>query len=239
VKGFRVEQGDVLLSVQMVLTREEEARRRQIARGGPHPAVQRGAPAPSPSSRPQAVRPSVQPGPVRPAAVRPAAVKPAEVQPVRARPAVSAPAPVPTRQRPRPAGPPAMVDPLTGIGTMHALRRDLMLEQAWPVGTRKAPVIIALEIAPLDQIRVDMGPEAGDRVLKCLVEVAPFALRTQDRIYRSGRNQLTLMLPGTDGLDAESARNALEVGLQRRLDGCGYPEVRLAARKLDPVALAS
>jgi GGDEF domain-containing protein len=132
-----------------------------------------------------------------------------------------------------------MVDPLTGIGTLHALRRDLMLEQAWPVGTRKAPVIVALEIAPLDQIRVDMGAEAGDRVLKCLVEVAPFALRTQDRIYRSGRNQLTLLLPGTDGVDAENARNALETGLQRRLDGRGYPEVRLAARKLDPVALAS
>jgi GGDEF domain-containing protein len=132
-----------------------------------------------------------------------------------------------------------MVDPLTGIGTMHALRRDLMLEQSWPVGSRQAPVIIAVEIASLDQIRVDMGAEAGDRLLKCLVEVAPFALRTQDRIYRSGRNQLTLLLPGTDGVDAEGARSALETGLQRRLDGRGYPAVRLAARKLDPVALAS
>jgi GGDEF domain-containing protein len=132
-----------------------------------------------------------------------------------------------------------MVDPLTGIGTMHALRRDLMLQEAWPAGGRQAPVIIALEVRSLDQIRVDMGPEAGDRVLKCLVEVAPFALRTQDRIYRSGRNQLTLLLPGTEGVDPERARAALEVGLRRRLDGRGYPEVHLAARKLDPVALAS
>jgi GGDEF domain-containing protein len=134
---------------------------------------------------------------------------------------------------------PVMVDPLTGVGTMHALRRDLMLEQAWPVGSREAPALIALEVPSLDQIRMDMGPEAGDQVLKCLVELAPFALRTEDRIYRSGRNQLTVLLPGTDLAGAESARGALEAALQRRLDGRGYPEVRLASRKLDPVALAS
>jgi GGDEF domain-containing protein len=132
-----------------------------------------------------------------------------------------------------------MVDPLTGIGTIHALRRDLMLEQAWPVGSPKTPALVALEIGALEQIRSDMGTEAGDQVLKCLVEVAPFALRTQDRIYRSGRNQLTVLLPGTEPDGAESARSALETALQRRLHGRGYPEVRLASSKLDPVALAS
>jgi GGDEF domain-containing protein len=132
-----------------------------------------------------------------------------------------------------------MVDPLTGVGTMHALRRDLMLEQAWPLGGRRAAVVVALDVAALDQIRVDMGAAAGDHVLKSIVEVAPFALRTQDRIYRSGRSQLTLLLPGMDGAGAESARSALETALHRRLAGRGYPEVRLAARTLDPVALAS
>jgi hypothetical protein len=48
-----------------------------------------------------------------------------------------------------------------------------------------------------------------------------------------------LLLPGTDGAGAESARSALETALHRRLAGRGYPEVRLAARKLDVVALAS
>jgi len=132
-----------------------------------------------------------------------------------------------------------MVDALTGVGTLHALRRDLMLDQAWPLAGRRVPVLIALEVAGLDQIRVDMGAEAGDQVLKSLVEVAPFALRTQDRIYRSGRNQLTLLLPGTDGAGAETARSTLEKALHRRLAGRGYPPMRLAARKLDPVALAS
>jgi GGDEF domain-containing protein len=132
-----------------------------------------------------------------------------------------------------------MVDPLTGVGTLHALRRDLMLEQAWPMAGRGESVLVALQIDALDQIRLAMGSEAGDHVLKSLVEVAPFALRAQDRVYRSGRNQLTLMLPAADEAVAETARRELEAALQRCLADRGYPEVRLSARKLDPVALAS
>jgi GGDEF domain-containing protein len=223
VIGYRVEQGDVLLSVQMVLTREEEARRRHLARAGQRPAQPPVASQVQPPSRPLAVHP-----PTRPPGLRPAQASPA-----------AASAPAAAALRPRPVAAPVMVDALTGVGTLHALRRDLMLEQAWPVGSRKTSALIALEIGALEQIRSDMGTEAGDQVLKCLVEVAPFALRTQDRIYRSGRNQLTVMLPGTDPAGAESARSALETALQRRLDGRGYPEVHLASSKLDPVALAS
>jgi GGDEF domain-containing protein len=224
VKGYRVEQGDVLLSVQMLLTREEEARRRQLAQAARHAAQ---PPVPSP------VRPP-RPLPVHPT-TRPASLRPLQTAPS----AAPAPAAVTARARTRSAAAPVMVDPLTGIGTIHALRRDLMLEQAWPVGSPKTPALVALEIGALEQIRSDMGTEAGDQVLKCLVEVAPFALRTQDRIYRSGRNQLTVLLPGTEPDGAESARSALETALQRRLHGRGYPEVRLASSKLDPVALAS
>jgi GGDEF domain-containing protein len=202
VKGFRVEQGDVLLSVQMILTREEESRRRQPAPHAVHRAPQRPVRSPARASRPVEVHRATRPR---------TGVTPA----------------------------PVMVDPLTGVGTIHALRRDLMLEQAWPKGSREAPSLIALEIAPLAQIRTDMGAEAGDQVLKCLVEIAPFALRTEDRIYRSGRDQLTVLFPGTDRAGTESALSALETALRRRLDGRGYPEVRLASRKLDPVALAS
>ena len=132
-----------------------------------------------------------------------------------------------------------MVDPLTGVGTLHALRRDLMLEQAWPGAGKPVSVLVALRIDGLDQIRLAMGAEAGDYVLKSLVEVAPFALRAEDRVYRSGRNQLTLMLPAADEAGPERARRELEAALQRCLAGRGYPEVQLSARKLDAVALAS
>jgi GGDEF domain-containing protein len=212
MERFLVERGDVLLSVQMILTREEEFRRRQL---GPSNAA-------ATASASQSVPPA-----------RPA------VATVRAptSPRVATPQRYP--QAPQPARPPSMVDPLTGVGTIHALRRDLMLEQTWPVAGRTSPTLVALEIAPLDQIREAMGAPAADRVLKSLVELVPFALRTQDRVYRSGRNQLTVLLSGGDGAGAEGARSALETALQRNLAGKGYPELRLTARKLDPVALAS
>lgn len=228
MEGFKVERGDVLLSIQMVLTREEEARRR-LPGGGVAPNTVR--PAAQSATRPsQAV-------PLRRASAPPPA-HPPRPAPSPA-PSRSLAAPVGVRSRNRPTGAPVMVDPLTGIGTIHALRRDLMLEQTWPVAGGQAPALWALEVAALDQIRADMGPEAGDQVLKSLVEVAPFALRTEDRVYRSGRNQITLLLPGTDGPAAEAARSSLEAALARRLVGRGYPEVRLSARKLDAVALAS
>jgi hypothetical protein len=211
VERFLVERSEVLLSVQMILTREEEVRRRQPGRPNPATSV-RGQPVPR-----------VAPPPRSPQPVRPAVRQ----------------LPGPAHTQPQPAGPPSMVDPLTGVGTIHALRRDLMLEQTWPVAGRRSPTLVALEIEPLDQIRADMGVPAADRALKSLVEVAPFALRTQDRVYRSGRNQLTVLLPGGEGAGAEGARSALETALQRHLAGKGYPDLRLTARKLDPVALAS
>jgi GGDEF domain-containing protein len=217
VKGFTVEHGDVLLSVQMVLTREEEGRRRQLAQATPRPAQQPSQVAPRPSQ------------PLRPAAPRSAPALPVARAPVASR----------NGKQPHPARAPVMVDPLTGVGTILALRRDLMLQQSWPVAGRQVPVLVGLEIAALDRIRVDLGPEAANHVLKCLVEVAPFALRAEDRIYRSGRNHLTLLLPGVDRAGAESARTALETALQRRVADRGYPELHLAARRLDPVALAS
>jgi GGDEF domain-containing protein len=217
VKGFNVEHGDVLLSIQMILTREEEVRRRQLAQAAPRPAQQ--APHAAPRS-PQSARPTGARSAPAPA---------------------NAHAPVPPRngKQAQPVSAPVMVDPLTGVGTIHALRRDLMLQQTWPVAGRQVPVLVGLEIAALDQVRADLGPEAANHVLKCLVEVAPFALRAEDRIYRSGRNQLTLLLPGVDRAGAESARTALETALQRRVADRGYPELHLAARRLDPVALAS
>jgi Diguanylate cyclase, GGDEF domain len=224
VERFLVERSEVLLSVQMILTREEEVRRRQLARANPAPA----APASVPPARPAAAG-GVQAAP---------RVAPPQRAPQPARPAAAQQS-GPPRTQPQPAGPPSMVDPLTGVGTIHALRRDLMLEQTWPVAGRRSPTLVALEIEPLEQIREAMGGRAADRALKSLVEVAPFALRTQDRVYRSGRNQLTVLLPGGEGTGAEGARSALEAALQRHLAGKGYPELRLTARRLDPVALAS
>ena len=224
MKRFSIEQGDVLLSIQLVLTREEEAGKRLLAKPAAAGAASR--------------RLQLAAAPPRPAHLRPA---PSPSVPQR-QPAIPPVPSIPSRRSgtaPHPAGPPLMVDPLTGVGTLHALRRDWMLQQAMPGSGAEPSAVVALDVAGLDGIREAMGAQAGNQVLKSLVDVAPFTLRTQDRVYRSGRNQLTLLLPATDAAGAESARKGLEDALQRTLAGRGYPEIRLSARKVDAVALAS
>jgi GGDEF domain-containing protein len=131
-----------------------------------------------------------------------------------------------------------MVDPATGAGTRDALRRDLELERA-AAAAAPGPIVLILRVAGLDQVRLTMGEPAAEAVLKSMVEVAPFALRARDRIYRSGPSEMVLLLPGADIVAAKEARAALESALGKVLAGRGFPELRLEARALQPVAEAS
>src|SRR5690348_16316026 len=142
--SYQVERSDVLLSVQLILTREEEAR-------------QLGSPGPRPAPAPMARRPAVVAAPSAPAAPawarRPESPQLVEVV--------------------------AMVDPATGAGTRDALRRDLELERA-AAASAPGPIVLILRVADLDQVRLTMGEPAAEAVLKSMVEVAPFALRSRD-----------------------------------------------------------
>jgi len=129
------------------------------------------------------------------------------------------------------------VDLDTGAGTLQALRRDLTLEHERN-GHGAGAAVVALGFVGLDQIRLVLGEESVEDVVKGLVEVAPFALDARDRLYRSGRDQLVLMISGNDDEAVETARSGLETALGRFLSDRGFPEVRLNARRIDPATLA-
>jgi GGDEF domain-containing protein len=131
-----------------------------------------------------------------------------------------------------------MVDPHTGAGTLHALRRDLGLQGERDHGAAPVTAVVAIDFEALDQLRLVLGDRAAEEVVKGLVEVAPFALEARHRIYRSGRDQLILLLPGADDERVEAARWGLEFALGRFLVDRKFPEVRLNARRIDPAALA-
>jgi hypothetical protein len=207
---YEIERGDVLLSLQLALTHEEE----------------------EPVDLEAISRPA-QP-PVKPQAGN----GDAHHQP--------SPAPRPSppiqRRQPLPGIPPApsrpvmMVDPMTGAGTMAALRRDLALQKI--SGARLDGKVVGLEIETLDQFRLVLGPGAADEVIRGLVEVAPFALHARDRVYRFGRDKLILWLGASKDADVEEARSGLEEAVTRFLADRGFPEVRLAARALNPAAIS-
>ena len=216
MSGYQVERGDVLLSVQVLLTEEEEGRQ---AASGPR-ASARVIPLHRPAPRPPA--PAAGHHPAAPATPP--------------RPAWE------SRSRTLPVGqiPPAasMVDPTTGAGTNLALERDVKMELA-AAGGGQPPALVALTVLGLDQVRLSMGNDAAEDALKAMVEVAPFALRARDRIYRAGRNQMALLLPATDRPSAEAARASLELAFGPVLSGRGYPELKLEARSIQLTALAS
>jgi len=216
VSGYQVERGDVLLSIQLILTAEEEG----LRSGGRWPS-------------PGSVRPAVA---AASAHVVPRGVAgPARTVPPQVRHSLP-----PVRKPPSaPSLLPSMVDPMTGAGTADALRRDLSLVRAAVGAGQPAAAAAVLSVEGLDQVRLTMGTEAAVAVLRALVEVAPFALQARDRIYRAGRTEMALLLPGADHTRVEAARAGLELALSRVLADRGFPEVRLAVRPLGSLAAAS
>jgi GGDEF domain-containing protein len=217
VDGYGIELGEELLSIQLILTREAERRSAVPREAGASRVMidptrtHRGAPRVDRTSpRP---RRAVEGRDRSPNGVHPAGtVKLGMLES-------------------------GMVDALTGTGTARALRRDLMLERTWPAARAHRQVMAALDIEPLEQIRLSFGQDAADLVLKALVEVAPFILEPRDRIYRTGRDQFVLVqeTPGEQG--PEPARSSLEASLRRVLVDRGLPEVRIGARPVDMDAL--
>jgi len=206
VSEYGIERGDVLLSLQLTLTREEEERI-----------------SPSPPHANGGHRPAASPPAPRQATARVSNGGPAFRPNFPSLPAA-------------PSKPLVMLDAATGAGTLDALRRDLRLAEAAREGRRGA--LVGIEVETLDQLRLVCGSGAGEQVLKGLVEVAPFALRAQDRVYRSGRERLVLLLEGKGDAAVEAARAGLEVAVGRFLADRGFPPVHLTARPLDPAALA-
>jgi GGDEF domain-containing protein len=220
--GYRIERGDVLLSVQVLLTREEEQARR--------------ASGPAAATRPPHPHPQTQ-LPLR--AVPRDARLTVKVPEVGARPA-TVPSSIAAAARrvaslPAPKAAIVTVDPSTGAGTLQALRRDLANEVGRP---RTGRVLGVVAVDGLDQVRLTEGSGAAEEVLKAIVQVAPFALEARDRVYRVGRDQLVVMLGNAVEEDLEPARARLESAARRYLGERGTGPVSLSVRALDPERLA-
>jgi len=120
------------------------------------------------------------------------------------------------------------VDELTGIGGPLALRRDVMLESSLPSRGGPRFALITIDVHPVAEVRQRRGPAVADQLLKTLVEAVRVSLRESDNIYRSGADELTLLLRGCDPGAGDQARMELEAALRRALAERGLPSIRLA-----------
>jgi GGDEF domain-containing protein len=222
-EAFGTEVADEFMSLVYALDAEArdqdpvpaQAAVRELERmlGGQAPFAASTAPPPQP-------RPTVVPFPVRPQASEPA------------RPTA----------RPEPAPSPraalrqsSLVDELTGIGGPLALKRDVMLESSLPMtrGPRRF-ALISIHVHPVAEVRRRRGEAVADQLFKTLVDAVQVSLRPSDGIYRSGPDELRLLLRGRDPGAGDQARAELEAAIRRALTDRGLPLVRLARATKGP-----
>lgn len=230
------------------------------------PAPIRQVPPPSPTPRqliaptkPRVVPPPVPaPAPERTVAAPPAPPAPSAppASPVVPITRVPEPAPVPVagQEAPRPkidapvvvirpehdAKPPAdlgLIDPVTGAGTVRALRRDVAAARSWDLPDVAPPAVIAIDLEPIPEIRRQVGDEAADRLLRAVVETIPWVLRARDRVYRIGPDDLALLMPSTGAEGVEAALVRLLRSIPTALSERGLVEVSLVPRPLDPATM--
>lgn len=127
---------------------------------------------------------------------------------------------------------PVLVDAATGARTLVALRRDLGFEGSPPPSEDIRSGLIALSVLPLSAIRSVAGDQAAQRILQAVVEVAPFALPRKARLYRSGPDELALLLDETGPGVAEHARRSLNVAVERILAVRHLPSIQLILRPM-------
>jgi GGDEF domain-containing protein len=117
-------------------------------------------------------------------------------------------------------------DGVTGAGNWEALRRDVMMETAHP--KYRAPfVLVSFAVEPLDQIRRESGPAVADTVLRTLVHVMWTVFNDDDRVYRSGDKELTVVVRDGDGFFAQRILSKLEKAVHQALARRKLPAVRL------------
>jgi hypothetical protein len=130
-----------------------------------------------------------------------------------------------------------MVDSPTGAGTVLALRRDVVLEQLWSGQGDRGFLLVVVKMLPVVDGPVPADPEAAEIMLQALVRAAPQALSEGDRVYRSGWQELTLLLSDADVESARAGLRALATAVRPILARLGLPAVRLMMRLLDPNAV--
>ena len=130
---------------------------------------------------------------------------------------------------PEPA--PALFDLSTGAPTYDSLVKEIERQ-----GSRISAGLVALDVTPLAEIRARHGEDVAEGILRAIVEAVPFALRAEDHIYRTGVDELTLCVPGTNLSDAAAMSLRLQMAVKDVLVRRELPPVILSIRPYQQAA---
>lgn len=108
----------------------------------------------------------------------------------------------------------SLEDPLLGIGNRRALERDLEQTES---ASQRYQHVYSLAMFDVDRFKKyndEYGHPAGDRMLRKIVEVFTESLRSADRLYRYGGEEILLLMPETPLPGAKLVADRLRASLE-------------------------
>ena len=103
-------------------------------------------------------------------------------------------------------------DALTGVGNRRRLDRDLAIEAA----NADTPVaVIKIDVDHFRRINEDHGRDAGDEVLRRLVDVLRIECRTGDVVYRCEDEEFCVLLARTTTAEAGQVAERMRFAVSR------------------------
>ncbi|MFZ0379263.1 MAG: diguanylate cyclase [Solirubrobacteraceae bacterium] len=105
-------------------------------------------------------------------------------------------------------------DPLTGMRNRRALADELPKIEA---GHRELGTPLAVALCDVDHFKAyndEMGHLAGDQALRAIAGTIRGTLRTHDRAYRFGGEELLLVLPGATAAEARAAAERVRAAVE-------------------------
>lgn len=103
----------------------------------------------------------------------------------------------------------SMEDGLLSIGNRRAMEVDLTYTHGAALRYERPYSIVLFDVDSFERYSEHYGREAGDDILKLVVEHIRCSIRKMDRLYRYGEEQLLLLLPETPGQGAEVLANRI------------------------------
>lgn len=103
----------------------------------------------------------------------------------------------------------SLEDQMLAIGNRRAMEVDLEYTHASALRYRQIYSVVLLDLDYFKHYNDNYGHQAGDEVLKRAASCFKSSIRKADRIYRYGGEEILLLLPSTDLLQAQSLANKL------------------------------
>lgn len=108
----------------------------------------------------------------------------------------------------------SLADPLMRIGNRRAMERDLDSIQADFEQHQKPYSIALLDVDYFKRYNDHYGHSAGDEVLIKVAQTIQQALRTSDRVYRFGGEELLVLMPQTELANAQKSIERIRAQVQ-------------------------